>query len=120
MADEAKRLLLAALADIRDNGPSSLKDGICRNAINVIEKMAPSTKTRADAIYTMSTMMVQWPNNAGRRCSGQTTPVEGNVTDYLRDIHENILWENPRRHELLNWLIKELENGCSRSAEKDS
>lgn len=116
MADEAKRLLLAALTDIRDNGPSSLKDGICRNARNVIEKMAPSTKTRADAICTMSTMMVQWPNNA----ASDMFPVEGNVTDYLRDIHENILWENPRRHELLNWLIKELENGCSRSTEKDS
>lgn len=37
------------------------------------------------------------------RCDeSANSPIEGEA---------GLLWQNPRRHELLHWLIKELENG---------
>ena len=82
---------LEALKKIRDDV------GICGN----VEETTP---------YELKELMVEWPANAAKLHSlRQNYPVEGSRDGYDAGAEAGTLWENPRRHELLDWLIKELE-----------
>ena len=42
----------------------------------------------------------RWPDCA-------CTPVEGKLSKFIEAAEQKILWQNPRRHALLDWLLKE-------------
>ena len=86
---------LEALKKIRDDV------GICGN----IEELTKETMP-----YALKVLMVEWPANAAKfRLLRQIYPVEGSGDGYEADSEAGTLWKNPRRHELLDWLIKELD-----------
>lgn len=92
---------LEALKKIRDDGPVCDYVGICGN----IEELTKETMP-----YALKELMVEWPANAAKLYSlRQNYPVEGTEDEYELSAEAGTLWENPRRHELLDWLIKELE-----------
>ncbi len=48
-------------------------------------------------------VMEKWPFAQGR--VKHATPVEGSMKLYLKSVDEGTIWQNPRRHALLNYLI---------------
>jgi hypothetical protein len=48
-------------------------------------------------------VMKEWPFAAGSNKS--TAPVEGTLTKYLDSVDKGTIWQNPRRHALLDYLI---------------
>ena len=92
---------LEALKKIRDDGPVRDYVGICGNVEELTKETMP---------YELKELMVEWPANAAKLHSlRQNYPVEGTGDGYEADSEAGTLWDNPRRHELLDWLIKELE-----------
>ena len=86
---------LEALKKIRDYV------GICGNVEELTKETMP---------YALKVLMVEWPANAAKLYSlRQNYPVEGTEDEYELSAEAGTLWDNPRRHELLDWLIKELE-----------
>ena len=78
---------LEALKKIRDDGPVREDVGICGNVEELTKETMP---------YELKELMVEWPANAAK-------------------LH-SLLWTDTkqiqrpeRRHELLDWLIKELD-----------
>jgi len=92
---------LEALKKIRDDGPVRDYVGICGNVEDLTEETMP---------YELRELMAEWPANAAKLHSlRQKYPVEGAGGGYDAGVEAGTLWQNPRRHELLDWLIKELE-----------
>ena len=106
------KMLLAALKRIRDKGPVEKEKGICGN----VRLLVPRGQ-RAEIQEKIYCLIQRWPEYKGLSL---VYPVEGSGWLYRESVRLGILWKNPRRIYLLNYMIKELENGCSRSAEKDS
>ena len=106
------KMLLAALKRIRDNGPVEKSKGICGNVRLLVPR-----KQRAEIQEKIFCLTQRWPEYKERSL---VYPIEGSGWLYRESVRLNILWKNPRRIYLLNYMIKELENGCSRSTEKDS
>ena len=52
-------------------------------------------------------MMCMWPGRIG---DDPRYPVEGSYEEYIMSMRDSTLWKNARRYELLDWMIKELEN----------
>ena len=52
-------------------------------------------------------MMCMWPGRIG---NDPRYPVEGSCEKYIVSMLDGTLWKNARRYELLDWMIKELEN----------
>ena len=94
------KMLLAALKRIRDKGPVEKEKGICGNVRLLVPR-----KQRAEIQEKIYCLIQRWPEYKGL---------------YRESVRLGILWKNPRRIYLLNYMIKELENECSRSAKKDS
>lgn len=94
-----KRVLLDTLRNIRDNGAPLRRDGICVNVMHL---------TRANPVpylgLGLDVLIEQWPKRVGI-----IYPI-GGYTEYNNDRYHNTVWTNPRRIELLNWLITQLEN----------
>lgn len=89
--------MIEELKRIREH-PIRLDQGICGNMRTLVgDEVMPRLRA----------LMSQWPK--ARKCEGY--PVEGSVTEYMNSVRQKTLWENPRRIALLDWLIKELENG---------
>ena len=103
------KMLLAALKRIRDKGPIEKEKGICGNVRLLVPR-----KQRAEIQEKIYCLIQRWPEYKG------LSLVEGSGWLYRESVRLGILWKNPRRIYLLNYMIKELENECSRSAEKDS
>lgn len=106
------KMLLAALKRIRDNGPTNTDCGICGN----VHAMVPR-KQRAEIQEKIYNLVQRWPEYKGNTL---VYPVEGSGRLYHESAKLGILWKNARRIYLLNYMIKELENECSRSTKKDS
>ena len=106
------KMLLAALKRIRDNGPVEKSKGICGNVRLLVPR-----KQRVEIQDKLYSLTQRWPEYKG---TGLVYPVEGSGWLYRESVRLNILWKNSRRIYLLNYMIKELENESSRSAEKDS
>ena len=88
--------------------------GICANAQHYIKEM---TKNLGDGLCQeacdyaerqMRMLMRRWP-----KCEDEygNLPIEGSWTGYQQKAEEDKLWSDPLRLELLDWCIKELENG---------
>lgn len=116
------KLLLHVLKKVRDTKQTRVY-GICGEVFRRLKKYymvgrgfsdkGPHYKERCDAVTRVQTvlykLMVQWPN--GWYSEDDRYPVEGSMCKFDEAHDTETLWSNPRRHELLDWLIKELENG---------
>ena len=116
------KLLLHILKKIRDTQQARTY-GICGEVQKRLKKYymvgrgfsdkGPHYQERCDAVArvqtTMYKLMVQWPNR--RISEDDRYPVEGDGRRFEVAMEAGELWSNPRRIALLNWLIKELENG---------
>ena len=118
--------LLHILKKIRDTNKKK-KYGICGEVIRRLKKWymvghgfsdkSPNYSERCEAVTRVQTvlykLMVQWPG--GWYSEDDRYPVEGDMHRFDEALRAGLLWENPRRHELLNWLIKELEHDTEQS-----
>lgn len=91
--------LLEALITIRDKGRLE-SAGICGN---VMELLPSAEFMLADEI--MDDLILEWK----RPYDNPIYPI-GGVHEYFREKEQLRLWENPRRWELLHFMIAELEN----------
>jgi hypothetical protein len=89
--------LLEALRKMRDEGVKYRDVGVCGN----ITRVDPNSE---ELDYVLENLMLGWPQ-AG---SSRLFPVDGRDS-YEYERGEDLLWVNPRRIELLNWLITSLE-----------
>lgn len=103
------RLLLDALRYIRDVGPIHRHVGICSNVREVLKRIGgPEINLYGSAVmYRMHQMFETWPRAAVP--NAWHYPVCGRK-EYDMESWVGTLWTNPRRIELLNWLIVQLEN----------
>lgn len=99
-----KRILLEALRRIRDEGAPIRSGGICRNAAILMKRHNEDRyfdnehRLLYELVSQCPALTNWWP-----------FPVEG-AADFYNDQEAGTLWQNPRRIELLNWLIVQLEN----------
>jgi len=52
----------------------------------------------------MRMLLARWPD---RRGEAKCVPVEGRMSLFHEAAVKETLWENPRRHALLDWLLEE-------------
>lgn len=92
-----KQRLLEALRKIRDEGPVGRAAGIC-SSVYVL--------TQHDRVVenAMDDLAMSWPGVY----PSLAFPVDGS-DNYYADRAKGALWANPRRIELLNWMIVQLE-----------
>ena len=95
------KMLLAALKRIRDKGPVEKDKGICGNVRLLVPR-----KQRAEIQEKIFSFIQRWPEYKG---PSLVYPVEGSGWLYRESVKLGILWKNPRRIYLLNYMIKELE-----------
>ena len=115
------KLLLHILKKVRDTKQTRAY-GICGEVIHSLKKYymvgrgfsdkEPNYSERCGAVTRVQTvlykLMVQWPG--GWYGEDDRYPVEGNKEKFGEALEAGLLWENQRRLELLDWLIKELED----------
>ena len=114
------KLLLHILKKVRSTKQTRAY-GICGEVIHSLKKYymvghgfsdkGPNYSERCEAVTRVQTvlykLMVQWPG--GWYGEDDRYPVEGNEEKFSEALEAGLLWENQRRLELLDWLIKELE-----------
>lgn len=103
-------LLLKALKQVREDAGKGTS-GICGEVFKWLKEYCMDEERHSVIEATMrelQAMMNKWPGG-GRRLDDRY-PVEGSGYKYTIALIEQKLWSNPRRLDLLNWLIKELEN----------
>lgn len=97
--------LLEVLKAIKQNPDKHT--GICGNVCD-------KTDTTPNRYYDyfmprLHALIKQWPE--GLESDEESNyPVEGSKTKFRCDRDDGKLWDNPRRHELLNWLIERIKN----------
>lgn len=72
-------------------------DAICSQCMNTV---AYTDKVGKE----LDALLARWPD---RRGEIGCLPIEGNMSVFHEAAANKILWENPRRHALLDWLIEE-------------
>ena len=107
--NEVNKALYAALCMLRDEPSKRMPSwGICWN----IDRMAKHLRLEPEMRKLVRDKFVEiageWPATKDKR---GTYPVEGDFRVY--DAHQRalILWDNPRRLELLEWAIQKAEAG---------
>lgn len=99
--------LLICLKHIKEHGPMDRAEGICGNVLLAADELG-RRMVHDWLMEGLEKMLVSWPENAGDcQMMKVSYPVEGN-RDYWVHARSRTLWDNPRRHALLDWLIKEL------------
>lgn len=95
--------ILAALKDLKQNGPKTARHGICAN---ISEQYNPefgiNSLSAMEAVWFVAPM---WPEYSGN----SLFPVEGSELQYNRHVNK---WEGmhgPARKRLLDFLIKYFE-----------
>lgn len=118
------KLLLHILKKVRDT-QQKREYGICGEVQKRLKKYymvgrgfsdkGPDYPKRCNAVVReqgiLGQLMLKWPD--GLHSEDNRYPVEGNGRRFEVAMEAGELWSNPRRIALLNWLIKELENGNS-------
>lgn len=95
--------LLAALINLRDLGPTIPADGICPNTRSYIHRNYHENKPLHEAVRLLQHhLMETWPDSSGDSCF----PVDG-YEEYFVSCADK--WQNPRRLQLLTWMIAQLE-----------
>ena len=120
---KTNEILLIALTELREVAPALADSeyveigfrayhpryGICCNAQDYIRDLTETELEYDKACRALNGYMKQWPE----ACDAESYPV-GGWQEYNKGLESRTLWQNPRRIELLNWLIKtlteELEN----------
>lgn len=98
-----KENLLQILKQLKEQ-PAHLDMGICGN----VRELSPDTEAWVVNGKLLRSLLGKWPDKAENHHHDHY-PVEGSCVEYLIDSQQAILWRNPRRIALLDWLIKELE-----------
>lgn len=93
--------LLTVLRKIRDEGVIASNTGLCFN----LYLAAHRAGVKVLIFNTFQSICSQWPLNSG----SVKFPV-GGEKEFVQACIANTLWNNPRRHELLHWMIMHLEN----------
>ena len=102
--------LLKCLKHLKANGPIDKSSGICGNMLLVAEKLGVGTAM--PLARELDRLLPKWPETNGRCHMSKTSyPVEGWSSAFFASAQSMTLWQNPRRIVLLDWLIKELEDG---------
>ena len=108
-------LLLKALKQVREDAGKGTS-GICGEVFKWLKEYCMVNDNYEErhsvveaTMRELQAIMNKWPGG-GRRLDDRY-PVEGSGYKYTLALIEQKLWSNPRRIALLNWLIKELENG---------
>lgn len=99
-------ILLQALKHVQNNRDEE-DSGICKNVTVWLMRECDCYKERKKALAKMHEMMCVWPGKTG---DDPRYPVEGSCEKYMVSMCDGTLWKNARRYELLDWMIKELEN----------
>lgn len=96
---EAVAPLLAALINLRDAGPAVRADGICPHIDSYMRHDAKPLQLAVRRLQHH--LMETWPDSSG----DSHFPVDG-YEEYFSHADK---WSNPRRLQLLNWMIAQLE-----------
>lgn len=111
------QLLHLCLLDIKQTKPKH--EGICVSATRIaMYRMALSGKGRGEAIAMtreLTDLIEEWPKS-----KSAAYPVEGDSHCFDQDKSNGILWNNPRRIELLDWLIERTKDHDTRTDVTDS
>lgn len=103
-------LLYAALLKCK-NDPDT-RWGICKNVTDYIRAANIDFELKAatmqEIIKELDALMSKWPDKAVDKSQSYAVyPVEGDFRLYDRHQAEGILWQNPRRTALLDWLMEQ-------------
>lgn len=103
-------LLQAALSKCKQSPDT--RWGICKNVADFVRASDIDYKTKAEALLRVTVelgkLMSAWPDKAVDKSQSHAVyPVEGNPRIYDRHQAEGILWQNPRRIALLDWLLEQ-------------
>lgn len=94
-------LLLIVLRKLRDEGIADESAGLCANIAN--------TRTASGPQYNLTTHFLSIANLWPLKVVDAGFPVNGSQ-EFAQAKLTGTLWNNPRRHELLHWMIMYLEN----------
>ena len=97
--------LLAALHTLRDNGPTIRADGICPHIDSYMHRncLHDAESLHYDVSRMQHHLMETWPDSSG----DSSFPVDS-YREYF-SISTTDKWSNPRRLQLLNWMIGQLQ-----------
>ena len=107
--DEVNKALYAALCMLRDEPSKRLPNwGICWNVDQMTKHLRLEPEMRKLVCDKFVEIAGEWPATKDRRGA---YPVEGDFRVYDAHRRAHILWDNPRRLELLEWAIQKAEAG---------
>ena len=103
--NEVNKALYAALCMLRDEPSKRMPSwGICWN----VDRMTLEPEMRKLVHDKFVEIAGEWPATKDKRGA---YPVEGDFRVYDAHQRAHILWDNPRRLELLEWAIQKAEAG---------
>lgn len=95
--------LLEILRKIRDEGVPLKPCGLCWNVQRLSAELNHDRpRDMSDRVFSLA---YHWPQTHG----SAKFPV-GGASQFEHESQQGTLWNNPRRHEFLHWLIQHLEN----------
>lgn len=107
--DEVNKALYAALCMLRDEPSKRLPNwGICWNVDQMTKHLRLEPEMRKLVCDKFVEIAGEWPATKDRRGA---YPVEGDFRVYDAHQRAHILWDNPRRLELLEWATQKAEAG---------
>ena len=107
--NEVNKALYAALCMLRDEPEKRMPSwGICWNIGQMTKHLRLEPEMCKLVHDKFVEMAGEWPATKDKRGA---YPVEGDFRVYDADQRDHILWNNPRRLELLEWAIQKAEAG---------
>ena len=95
--------LINALIHLKEQGPWLPNHGICTNIYDFIDK--EEIKCRETCLNDLDKAIEKWPSAYSfEDCEISDFPV-GGMEEYHREAALGALWQNPRRLELLDFII---------------
>lgn len=92
----SNEILFEALSHIRLYGPRTLCGGLCVNLEELIDEFGGDC-----TLYVVARMaMGEWPEHSGE----DLYPVDG-VSNYKAQEERGTLWDNPKRWDLVDFLL---------------
>ena len=103
-------LLYAALLKCKQNPDT--RWGICKNVADFVRESGMNYELKAatmqEIVKELDALLIKWPDKALDKSQRYAVyPVEGDFRIYDRDQAQGILWQNPRRIALLDWLMEQ-------------
>lgn len=105
-----RQYLLAALIFVREK-PKTSKAGICAHVYRYMQR----ARTKREGVDDLlKHYIAQWPVVL-KEANTDWSP----IPFFWEETAKGTLWANPRRHELLNWLIERVEKDEKNGTELD-